>query len=130
MEGHLVIPRLKMRRDVSFIVDTGADSTLLMPLDVESMGVDYSRLEAKTMSVGIGGVSENFLEPALLAFREGRRYLHVYSLELEICKPSPDIMEIPSLLGRDILNRWRMIFDPSNDRLTFKVISADYTYAL
>ena len=78
LEGRLVIPRLEMRRDVSFIVDTGADSTLLMPLDGQGMGVDYSRLEESTTSVGIGGATENFLEPALLAFSEGRRSLYVY----------------------------------------------------
>jgi hypothetical protein len=33
VEGRLVIPRLKVRGDISFIFDTGADQTVLMPMD-------------------------------------------------------------------------------------------------
>ena len=80
IEGRLIVPRLNLRSDVSFIVDTGADNSLLMPLDGSS-----------------------------------------------ICSPAPDIMNIPSLLGRDILDRWRMTYNPSKRYLAFKVLSADYT---
>ena len=37
--------------------------------------------------------------------------------------------DIPSLLGRDILNRWRMVYDPSIDELSFEVHTADRTLA-
>ena len=130
LEGRLSIPRLKLNADISFIVDTGADNSLLMPLDALRIGIDYSQLQGHQESVGIGGISVNYIEPALLAFREARRNLHVYSIDLEICAPSPEIMDVPSLLGRDILDRWRMNYNPSQNRLTFQVLSSDYTHPL
>ena len=41
MEGHVLLPRLGKRGNVSFIFDTGADTSLLMPLDAQRMGIDY-----------------------------------------------------------------------------------------
>ena len=37
----------------------------------------------------------------------------------------PNIVDLTSLLGRDVLNRWRMDRIPTLDHLTFNVISAD-----
>jgi hypothetical protein len=37
------------------------------------------------------------------------------------------MMMHPSLLGRDVLDRWRMNYDPSRDSLKFTVRSADLT---
>ncbi len=127
LKGRLFLPRLQVRQDLDFIVDTGADSTVLMPGDGLSAGLDYSMLRGTTTSLGLGGASESFVEPALLAFLEVERSLCVYSMQLEICRPSSEIMHVPSLLGRDILGRWLMVFDPSNRELTFTVHSADYT---
>lgn len=127
IEGRLILPQLNLRSDISFCVDTGADQSLLMPLDGLRMGIDYTRLTGSIESVGVGGVSRNFVEQAIIAFTESKRYLYVYNVELHIASPSPDVMDIPSLLGRDILNRWSMAYNPSQKRLMFQVISADFT---
>lgn len=127
IEGRLIVPRLNLRSDVSFIVDTGADNSLLMPLDGMRMGIDYAGLSGDAESVGIGGISRNFVEPAIIVFSEPRHNLFVYMIQLQICSPFPDILNIPSLLGRDILDRWRMTYNPSKRYLAFKVLSADYT---
>ena len=39
----------------------------------------------------------------------------------------PDTLDLPSLLGRDILDRWRMVYDPEMGLLEFEVRSADLT---
>ena len=127
VEGRLILPRLKIRGDVSFCVDTGADRSLLHPGDGERIGIDYTKLSGATESVGVGGICRNFVEPALLVFSEPKRFLYVYMIPLAISPPSPDIMDLPSLLGRDILDRWRMTYDPARKRLTFHVVSADVT---
>ncbi|MBI4216086.1 MAG: hypothetical protein HY687_01645 [Chloroflexi bacterium] len=126
LEGRLVIPRLNLRGDISFCVYTGADRSLLMPLDGMRIGIDYKRLTGDTESVGIGGISRNFVERVFIAFAEPKRYLYVYNIELGIAPPSQDIMDIPSLLGREILNQWRMTYDATKSLLTFNVLSADY----
>ncbi len=71
IEGRLVIPRLSVRTNISFCVDTGADKTILLPADALRMGIDYSVLvENPRPAVGIGGVSYNYVEPAIVAFSE------------------------------------------------------------
>ena len=125
IEGRLILPRLKIRSDISFWVDTGADRSLLLPSDGMRMGIDYTKLTGDAESVGVGGVCHNYVEPVLVVFSEPRRFLYVYSIDLIIANPDPEIMDIQSLLGRDILNQWRMTYDPTKKRLTFQVISAD-----
>lgn len=44
IEGHVFLPRLEKRGNVSFLFDTGAD-TSLMPVDGLRVGIDYAELE-------------------------------------------------------------------------------------
>ena len=124
VEGHVFLPRMRVSGNVSFVFDTGADTSLLMPLDGHRMGIDYTSFQEKDQSLGIGGVSENFIEPAYLAF-VGDEELYGYEIKLRICKPSEEIMTIPSLLGRDIIDQWRIIYDKSKLQLVAEVISSD-----
>ncbi len=125
IEGRLIFRNLKISSDISFCVDTGADQSLLLPNDGMRMGIDYTKLTGEAESVGVGGICHNFIEPVLVVFSEPRRFLYVYTIDLQIAPPDPEIMDPPSLLGRDILNRWRMIYHPTKNYLTFQVISAD-----
>ena len=130
IEARLAFPRLNISGDISFIFDTGADSSLLMPIDSGRLGVDFSRLTTTTESRGIGGLSKQFLEPAILAFTHPGVCLHVYFLSLRIATPTPDIADIPSLLGRDIIDRWAITYDKQNTGLTAEVIQSDMQFLL
>ena len=129
MEGHVLLPRLGWRGNVSFIFDTGADTSLLMPLDAQRMGIDYAMFETTESTLGIGGVSENFIESAYLAF-VGDEALYGYEIELHVCRPAEELMTIPSLLGRDIIDRWRVTYDKSVSELLAEVITSDAREAL
>ena len=95
-----------------------------MPLDAHRIGIDYRLFENEVSTLGIGGASENFIEPAYLAF-VGDEALYGYEIELHICKPADELMTIPSLLGRDIIDRWRVTYDKSASELLAEVISSD-----
>lgn len=130
IEGRLTLPAQGRRGDVSFLVDTGADRTMLMPIDGQLMGIDYSSLSGVARLSGVDGrQSGHFEENVTLAFAEAGRLLHVYDLAIIIARPTRYNLRIPSLLGRDVIDRWRMIYDKSNPnpRLTFRVLSADLT---
>ena len=51
--------------------------------------------------------------------------LYGYEIELRICKPAEELMTIPSLLGRDIIDRWRVTYDKSASELLAEVVFSD-----
>ena len=111
-------------------MDTGADESVLMPIDGQRMGIDYSKLTGSADSVGFGGISQNYIEMAALAFSEPRTAIHVYFVDLHIAEPMVDIISLPSVLGRDILDRWQMNYHPTEDVLEFTVLGADASIPL
>ena len=125
VEGRLILPKLNIRGDISFLVDTGSDMSLLLPSDGMRLNIDYGQLGGDEESVGTSGVSHNFVEPAVVVFSEPGHFLYAYYIDLLIAPYDAEIMDITSLLGRNILDRWRMTYDPQKKRLVFKVISAD-----
>lgn len=128
VRGRLLLPRLRIDSHgshVSFLVDTGADGTVLMPSDGAQIGVDYTTLGGAGQYRTIGGASSGFMETALVAFSEARRLVHVYAIQLLILEPSSDVVDLLSLLGRDVINHWHMSMNYSKLRLTFRVLSAD-----
>jgi len=130
LEGLLYLPRLNIKSNVSFLVDTGADRSILHPLDGQRVGLDYSSLQGHIEATGTNGVAGYFEEQALLIFTESGRNLHAYRIDVLISPPGSEIMDLPSLLGRDILKNWRMMFNPSKNRLVFNIIQSDITIPL
>jgi hypothetical protein len=51
-------------------------------------------------------------------------------VNVHITIADPDIMSLPSLLGRDIIQHWEAIFDFSYDRLQMNVRYADSTMSI
>src|SRR5437870_2566243 len=86
MEGRLYLPRLGIQGSISFLLDTGADYSMLMPADAVRLGVPFDQLQGDSQPAGIGGSIHCFVEPAILVFTETKRALHAYDL------PSPAIM--------------------------------------
>jgi hypothetical protein len=123
IEGRLILPRLRLRSDFSFLVDTGADVTFLTHDDARVMNVDYSKLSGRLPSQGIGGRSLDYAEPALLVFDDAD-HIYVYGIDLVIAAPGRATSTLPSLLGRNILDRWDIRYCPEDTRLEAEVRSA------
>jgi len=81
-----------------------------MPADSKKLGINFKSLRKPIVSEGIGGLSKGFNETAVLAFSDGR-YIYGFDIELEIPKPTGKNQHFPSLLGRDVLNRCRLVAD-------------------
>lgn len=126
LEGRLFFPRLRLAGDISFLIDTGADQTTIMPADNLRIGVDYASLTDKQENVGVGGLSQHYLEPAILVFLEENSRLVGYSATAGLAPQKPELMNVPSLLGRDILDQWKMTYDKSQPHLTFEINSVDF----
>jgi len=110
IEGRLSIPRFGVIGNISLLLDTGADKSVLMPVDAERFGIDYRQLLNPIDMHGIGSI-RGFVEPAILAFADPGCEIFVYEIDLHIAAPNPSITKTPSLLGRDILNDWVITLD-------------------
>ena len=122
----LIIPRFRVSSWISFLLDTGADSASVHPRDARDAGIPFAQLGNRRSSRGIGGRSSYFREPAILAFSDDA-VVRFYEVGLLIAEPNDTNEGLPSLLGRNVINHWRMVYDPSEDRLEFSVRHADRT---
>lgn len=126
--GRLLLPRIRASANLSFLIDTGADRSTLMPADAIKMGIDHKKLINPTVVGGMGGDAVCFQETAVLAFDEpNRNLIRYYFIKIMIPEVHPDLIRMPSIIGRDILDQWRMSYDPSRNSVSFTVRSADHT---
>lgn len=126
IEARLIVPRLDVGGSDWFLVDTGADETLLSGGDALRLRLDPGKLLLGKDFRGIGGVERCFEERAILVFTEQDGAGVIYTLALNISPATAGMRPLPSLLGRDIISRWRMTYDPPRGRVTFVVASADF----
>jgi predicted aspartyl protease len=114
-----------LRGVVDFLIDTGADQTILMPDDAERIGITNNHLVAgcpsQTRGVGGIGVAIKYLRDVTFEFQaEGNVTTPPITFEqLAVLFPSRDSRRghsaqsysgIPSLLGRSFLQQCRIDF--------------------
>ena len=126
VQCRVYIPRLRLSGAVAFLFDTGADVTSLHLQDSQSLDVPFDQLGAQTSSRGVGGLAPYFIEPALLVFEDGSR-IQIYDLDLRIAEPSQGNQLLPSLLGRNVIHQWSVLYNAVNRRLDCLVLTADHT---
>lgn len=66
----------------------------------------------------------------MLSFIEPDRHVFLYRQDIVIAPTNTGAWSLPSLLGRDILNRWNMSYRPVEHTLELDVVSADATIDL
>lgn len=106
-----------MHETVELLVDTGASRTTILDKDAIRLGLDFTKLEKLSESMlGIGGLVDTYiLKNVKLIFRREDKKSHTENLERIYVLKHPNlnekIMRIPSILGRDILNKHALIYD-------------------
>lgn len=113
------------RQNVSFLVDTGADKTVLMPADSALLGIDHSKLKHVVVCKGVGGDAYGDVLHGIVTFVDENGGLFTYKVEVIVLEPTENNKDTPSLLGRDIINRWRMYYDFGLRRVEFEPESSD-----
>lgn len=106
---------------VRLLADTGASRTTLLDRDVKLLGIQAEFLEPALLPiVGIGGSVRSFLARDIeltSASDEGdivqRQDLWVVQHDLSQLPPEEvsRILRLPSVLGRDLINRFRFLCD-------------------
>ena len=105
--------------EVPLLVDTGADRTILSPIDALRLALDFdidlTTFEQGYPSTGVGGQTPTRLANVILR-------LDTFStpLQLTVLEPlaSGRISPIPSLLGRDIISRFGLFVDQRTERVS------------
>ena len=107
---------------LEFLVDTGATRTTISDKDAIRLGIDYAALEKLGEGMlGIGGTVDTYsLQDAKLIFHQENKKTHTETLE-KICvlkhpQLNERILRIPSILGRDILNKHAFIYDKRQEK--------------
>lgn len=112
---------LGIRETIEFLVDTGASRTTICDKDAVRLGIDFGRLERLSEGMlGIGGLVDTYvLKDVKLTFRREEGRSHVENFEriyvLKHAVLDERIMRIPSILGRDILNKHALVYDKRNE---------------
>ena len=126
IKAEIKIPRLGKRRSIFFVVDTGPDVTSLSVRDAQRLlgNKGIRQLGGLKDLAGVGGKALYFKEPAQIVFRHENNITEGFDFELRIAKPSEkDLdelqqqLQLPSLLGRDIIFEFRMVMDYSSKQL-------------
>jgi predicted aspartyl protease len=113
VHGLLQFPSLDNRAlAVEMLIDTGADRTVLGPVDALRLGIDLSTLPTGPLSTGIGGQTPTRCVEATLT-------LGTFStaLTLTMLAPTRQPLPLPSLLGRDVLAHMALFFDQRTARV-------------
>lgn len=122
VDGRVFIPRLQAETTIRFQVDTGSDIMLIHPPDLRRAGISTELLNARSETGAIGGLTETFIEPAVVHFvDEDGLTRYDFRFNIHIAEPDAHNDDYPSLLGMDILNCWYTECDLTNDMHRFTV---------
>jgi hypothetical protein len=133
IEAHVAIPAIKAGGFVQFLIDTGADCTTITPADGKRLRINYSLLTDEDHSMGYTGSTVDLICKGVVTFAEIGVKDYEFDVDLHVTKPdpkTPELLLLPSLLGRDILNRWQITFDPKALSITAAVLSFDRSNSL
>lgn len=124
---HLVSSKLSLDKAINFLVDTGASKTVIADKDAIFLKMDYEKLKKSPQRLtGMGGSVETYLlDDAVLIFKTDVDKLEfklpVLFLKHDLTSMKEEdrikILRIPSLLGRDIINRFKLIYNRHKSKL-------------
>lgn len=93
------------------MIDTGSDTSSIGLGDWRRLRVSQQSLGPTTIVAGLAGTAEVSAEVAEITLRHDTRQIDTFRVEIDIVPGGSPI--VPSILGRDILARYRLTYSPS-----------------
>jgi hypothetical protein len=106
------------------LIDTGADTTLIQPEDAQDLGISFSRHFANASTIrsrSTAGRSTQFVERCDIFLRNDDGRLDRLTLPIRFARPRSADLDIPSLLGRDVINHYRLTFEQRAGLVTLEL---------
>lgn len=124
----IIFPKFDISEHLEFLVDSGADSTMISERDAMRIGLDYTKLEKSKKDVGgIGGKAETYVAEVIIKiqrdFVERVKVLVIKHLIPEDMKEEERkelvnlYRRIPSILGRDIIDNFGLFMHKRTHRI-------------
>jgi len=123
----LISRTLKLEHAIELHVDTGAAASILLDKDVKRLKIDISKLRTERDLIGIGGLLKTqIIEDAILIFRSADGPPIIEKLRLLVGTHDPSklslkereaILKLPSLLGRDMIYRFKLMIDKLKNQI-------------
>lgn len=129
VESAIWFPRIDVRGKISFLLDTGADQSIVYVNDIKRLRISYDMFCDEMDVAGVGGAMSCFRETAILYFADSESAIRCYRTDVLIPKCDHKI-GIPSLLGRDVLGNWKILYCQEENRLEIEVLKADKTISV
>jgi hypothetical protein len=126
INGHLVSKELKIDETVEFLVDTGASRTTLLDKDAIYLGIDYNQLRKSEQDMsGIrGSVDTYVIDDSVLLFGDKSIEIPVFVLRHPLESMDKEekikILRFPSIVCRDVIQKFKLIFDKERDELSLE----------
>lgn len=113
------LTRFDREIDASFLVDTGADSTSISTRDWRRLGLTRRDIGRPSETItGYGGSIEVATESAELAIEHDNGSVDRVMLDVEVAPE--EASGLPSILGRDVLAGYRLVYSPIERMLTIE----------
>jgi len=127
INAHLISEEMRIDEMIEFLVDTGASRTTLLDKDAIYLGINYGKLRKSEQDMsGIGGSVETYvIDDSVILFGGNSIKIPVFVLKHPLEEMNREerikILRFPSILGRDVINKFRLIFDKGMDEISLKV---------
>ncbi len=111
---------------VRFLIDTGSTSTTLSPSDAEDAFPGYADLDwrrdprLKAVS-GLGGTCRVIVRLGAIRFIDNRLGPLDWDGLIELIEPTANSRALPSLLGRDVLDNFRLTVSKRESLISLEV---------
>lgn len=108
----VIFPRLGVHASVNFLIDTGADITLISAFDAMRVGIKTEQLAQAEVLASLGGSFTVFSEPAIMVFMQEDNVLLSYEATVRIPELTDITVRMPSVLGRDVIGNMGLYLEP------------------
>jgi hypothetical protein len=124
LSANVMMTEARRTAKVNFLLDCGADATCIMPADAFALRIDISNAVGVEQR-GIGGTETVYFSGATLSFLDLGVGLVVYDTIVHVFPNRPPYDDYPSLLGRNVIDRWRLRYSFPEKILTAEALQHD-----